>query len=376
MRIFTVLIDTFYSLQASTGIKTYISELCEIDSGGSYHYIPFPKISTINKITVFKNNNRTGRLIFHCCYFLWKTVWLPVVVKWYKADAVICPDFVGPMWKMEAIKIITMHDATFWKFPKEFGGLWRKYITTMIHLGCRGKSQIIATSDYTRKSLPSSLSKVPAEVVYQSSSRLSRHKFVESNSWTNELGLESGKYFLHVGFFGKRKNIKTLVNAFDMFQKQNGDYKLVLVGGKAIDGYMDEHSNIEKLVLSLSLNEKVIIPGYVEDEVLAGLYKNAAMYVFPSYEEGFGIPILEAWQFELPVIVSNSGALPEVGGDAVLVFEPFDAPDLSNKMYDLVADQVLREQMIEKGRRRLNQFAKERFYEKINLLVEDRLNPD
>jgi glycosyltransferase involved in cell wall biosynthesis len=101
----------------------------------------------------------------------------------------------------------------------------------------------------------------------------------------------------------------------------------------------------------------VVLTGYLRDEELSHLYKNALMYIFPSINEGFGIPILEAFKHDLPVLVANNTCLPEVGGNAVLKFNPFDTDDITLKIKMVLDNIDLRKDMINKGQERLKDFS-------------------
>jgi glycosyltransferase involved in cell wall biosynthesis len=93
------------------------------------------------------------------------------------------------------------------------------------------------------------------------------------------------------------------------------------------------------------------------DAALTNLYTNALMYVFPSINEGFGIPILEAFSHNLPVLVANNTCLPEIGGDAVLQFDPYDRADISAKIKQVLNDDDLRKDFVDKGSKRLSLFS-------------------
>ena len=95
----------------------------------------------------------------------------------------------------------------------------------------------------------------------------------------------------------------------------------------------------------------------VADDLLYWLYKGAAAFVYPSLYEGFGLPILEAFQHQLPVIVANNTCLPEVGGNAVLTFDPFHVDELVEKIILIIADAQLRATLIENGNNRLAEFS-------------------
>ena len=95
----------------------------------------------------------------------------------------------------------------------------------------------------------------------------------------------------------------------------------------------------------------------MSDDELGHLYQNALLYVFPSVNEGFGIPVLEAFKKQLPVLVADNTSLPEVGGDAVILFDPFNSANLAIQVIRLLDNPDLRRQMIEKGTERLIHFS-------------------
>jgi len=123
---------------------------------------------------------------------------------------------------------------------------------------------------------------------------------------------------------------------------------------------IDDSANIHALIQALGLQDKVILPGFVSDDQLAYFYKNASLYAFVSINEGFGLPILEAFEHDLPTLISNNNCLPEVGGDAVVTCDPYDITDIKDKMKQVIVDTDLRASLISKGRQRLKAFSWQR----------------
>ena len=166
------------------------------------------------------------------------------------------------------------------------------------------------------------------------------------------------KYILHIGVLEKRKNLLNLIKAFDLLMKEGfNDYYLVLVGNRVAKSKINDSENIDQLITVLGLQEKVILPGFISDEQLAFYYKNARLYTFVSINEGFGLPVLEAFQNDLPTIISNNSCLPEVGGNAVITCDPFDINDIKEKIKCVIQNPSLQNELIEKGRERLALFS-------------------
>jgi glycosyltransferase involved in cell wall biosynthesis len=124
----------------------------------------------------------------------------------------------------------------------------------------------------------------------------------------------------------------------------------------------------------MGLTDKVEFTGYVAQEKLATYFQNALGYVFPSANEGFGLPVLEAFSFGLPVIISWQGALMEVAGEAALVLEINNSEALFQSMKLLVDDEKLRKDLGEKGRIRLKEFSTEKFFLSLEQTFKEILN--
>lgn len=170
-----------------------------------------------------------------------------------------------------------------------------------------------------------------------------------------ERGRIAGKgceMILSVGVMQTRKNTLNMLKALKNLPPQ---YILVLLGG---EGYGSEA--IHEFIRSESLQERVKLPGYVDDQQLVPLYQAASVLLFPSLEEGFGLPVLEGMANGLPVVTSRTSALPEVGGEAALYVDPHDPRDIAEKVLRAVEDGELRRKMIEQGLVRARQFTWQR----------------
>lgn len=149
-----------------------------------------------------------------------------------------------------------------------------------------------------------------------------------------------------------------LIEAFNLLRIDgHHDYSLILVGQPSPNNDMDDNEAIYEKIKKLGLQNDVITSGYASDNELSYFYKYAEMYVFPSINEGFGLPVLEAFHHNLPVIVSDNTCLPEVGGDAVLCFNPFDIEDIYLKMKTIIENPDLKFELIKKGNERLKLFS-------------------
>jgi glycosyltransferase involved in cell wall biosynthesis len=171
---------------------------------------------------------------------------------------------------------------------------------------------------------------------------------------------------LSVGVLQTRKNTLNMLKALKTLPPQ---YRLVLLGG---EGYGSEA--IHEFIRSESLQERVKLPGYVDAKQLAPLYQAASVFLFPSFEEGFGIPILEAMASGVPVVTSNVSSMPEVGGEAALYVSPHDPSDIAQKVVQAAENSTLRESLIEKGLARAREFTWQRTAEATLAVYEEALN--
>lgn len=157
---------------------------------------------------------------------------------------------------------------------------------------------------------------------------------------------------LFVGAIQKRKNVLRLVQAFE---RTPVEWKLVLAGSM---GYGS--GDVVDAVEQSSRRADITMAGYVSDEQLETLYRRASIFAFPSLDEGFGIPILEAMSRGVPVLTSNQSALPEVAGDAALVVDPNEVEAITQGLNRLIKDEELRQTLSLAGIRRSSIFTWER----------------
>jgi glycosyltransferase involved in cell wall biosynthesis len=169
---------------------------------------------------------------------------------------------------------------------------------------------------------------------------------------TGRDGAQREPVILHVGAIQKRKNIARLVEAFE---GMDAAWRLVLAGS---NGFGCEE--ILARIASSTARERVLVTGYIPTTELAGWYARASIFAFPSLDEGFGMPVLEAMAAGLPVVTSNRSALPEVAGDAAVLVDPEDTDALTEVLRKLTSDQKLRSRLVAAGTAHVARFSWER----------------
>lgn len=208
-------------------------------------------------------------------------------------------------------------------------------------------SSIITISESSKKDIlkffPRVVDKV--HVVYPAEARGGfEYPSMEGEKEFQNFHLEPG-YLLFVGTLEPRKNIDGMLRAYVEYKKENPSYKKLVIVGKK--GW--HYDAIFELVKTLGLEQDVVFTGFVSDAALPYLYKNAGCFVFTSWYEGFGLILLEAFKYGCPVISSNTSSMPEVVGDAAILFSPSDTKAISSAMTKVLSDEALRADLVKKG---------------------------
>lgn len=169
-------------------------------------------------------------------------------------------------------------------------------------------------------------------------------------------------FIFYVGNAHVHKNIDGLIQAYLKLKLDNPNLSLVLSGN---DHYFWQRIKKEYK------QKDLIFTGFVSDEELVALYKKAQAFIMPSFEEGFGIPILEAMACSCPVVCSNAASLPEIGGDAALYFDPKNINDMAKKIQKILKNQKLKRSLVTKGSKRYQQFSWRKLAQKtLNLYMD------
>ncbi len=338
---------------AKTGTRTYLEELCTAFKALKAHDLQFYFFTTL--IPVYSGNNKILKLAEHARYQFWKQVSLPLKAFLKGCDIVFCTDNVVPLVQLGYKTIPVFHDAFFFESPENYGKLWLWLYKNTAIPAAKKSTFVVTPSAWSKQQIHrhTQISINKLVVVPEGPKTLNTALTVTMD------GLEPKTYLLHIGSWFKRKNLPALIRAFEML-KTTGTYphlKLVLTGSAPSSANESDAKQINTAITQSAFKDDIILMGYTPDEVLPALYNNALLYIFPSTNEGFGIPVLEAFAHNLPVLVANNTSLPEVGGDAVLQFDPFDDNDIAQKIKMALDDEDLRLQMMLKGAERLKQFS-------------------
>jgi len=256
-------------------------------------------------------------------------------------------------------RIVTIPDMTFYLFPKMHEKIKRIYFKRLIPFSLKRSAKIVTISESTKQDMLTHFKHLPAEkisVIHLGVTAGEPVTQTQESAHLNAFGLKEKHYCLYVGTLEPRKNITGIVEAFsrirDAGKLPDEDYKLVIAGGK---GWFYE--SIFDTVKTLGLDSRVVFTGYVTEEVKQVLLKYAGFFIYPSYYEGFGLPVLEAMVYGVPVITGNVSSLPEVAGDAALLIEPGSVDDIAGAMEKLLLQPQLRKELSEKSLKQVKNFT-------------------
>lgn len=270
-----------------------------------------------------------------------------------------CPDLIGPY---KGKLIVTIHDLIHKTYPQsqtqQATELTEKYIKD-IALKADG---IICISENTRRDLHKFFDIPPekSSVVYNGVDHevfypLSPQDRSNALGQLKELGIDR-PFILFVGTLEPRKNITGLLESFAILKSKNIFHgQLVIVGMK---GWMVE--NIETLINGFGIEKDIVFTGFVSDDQLRQLYNRTELFVFPSFYEGFGFPILEAFCCGAAVVTSKTSSCAEIASDAALTVDPQDTTAIAQAMEQILTDEVLNMSLRKAGLKRAQEFSFER----------------
>lgn len=354
--------------QQASGIhyftKNLVKSLSELKDEHEYVFVKLKKENYDN--VIFHGIGRTLNFLKDDPLRLF--INLPKWICKLNPDVVVETAHFGPFNLPKHIKRITViHDLTPIKFP-DLHRFYSQLLQRIYLPGILKRADLIITNSQNTKNdifRYSSQAKDKTEFIHLGRDELFRPDY--DKSVITKYGIKE-PYFLFVGTIEPRKNLITLLNAFENFKIRNKTkHKLVIVGGrgwKSTGFYKKLNKHVYK--------QDVIIPGYIPREELPVLYSMALAFIYPSLYEGFGFPVLEAMSCGTPVITSNASSLPEVGGKAALYFDPNSVDDLVEKMDLIYQDEALREDLKEKGFEQSSKFSWEKFAKEFVRIIEER----
>ncbi len=302
---------------------------------------------------------------------LWYDIKIPALLRKYKADVFVsCDGFCSLGTKVP--QCLMVHDLAFLHYPslipKSHLLYYKRYTPKML-----AKAKAITTASAFSKNDIIDQYVVSADkinVVYNAAKEIFEPLTDEEKQATKAKYTGRKEYFIYAGAIHPRKNLVNLLKAFSLFKKrQQSSMKLVLTGRLAW-----KYDSFVKNLKTYKYRDDVVMTGYVGEEEIKKLIGSAYAMVYPSLFEGFGVPVLEAMQSDVPVITSLNSSMQEIAKEAALYADPESPADIAEKMMLLYKDEKLRSQLIEKGRVTGKQYSWEQSAEHLWQSIEKAMN--
>lgn len=297
----------------------------------------------------------------------------PILFKWffnysikkalkkYKIDVFFSPDgFLCLNTEIPQVGVI--HDLNFEHYPTDLPASPRKYLRTYFPKFAKKAKNLLTVSHFSKSDIVATygINSEKIEVIWNGVNEKyvpisTAEKNVVKQKWTN------GKdYFIFVGALHKRKNLVTLLKAFEQFQVKNKTIDLVIVGAQL---WKNDDQSLPQL--SDELKQRIHFTGHLSLEELTQVMAAAYALTFVSYFEGFGIPLAEAMACGVPVISGNRTSLPEVVGDAGILVDPFSVDEITTALFRISEDKQLYDELCQKGLERSKLFSWDKAAKKV-----------
>ena len=345
-----------------------VKELTKLDDTNKYiictnydnEELRYTKFKSNVKIITYKisRNSSIRNLIFNSLIF-------PFFALRERVDLVYIPNFALILFTFKPI-VSVIHDMIEFKVDEKFSWPRMVYRKNIVPRMAKISRKIITVSNNSKKDILElcGVDEAKIEVIYDAVSN-------EFDKYPEKTSKSNSNYILYVGtvdFPGK--NVHGVIKAFELFKnKSDIDLKLIICG---MPGKGFEH--IEQMIKESVAKKDILYKGYVTDEELVGIYKNAKCFLFMSFYEGFGLPVLEAMKMGVPVITSNCSSLPEVAGNAAILCDPADILSISEAIEKIITDDKVRNNLVEMGHQNIKRFSWESSAQKTLNVFKSVLN--
>lgn len=241
--------------------------------------------------------------------------------------------------------VVMIHDLSFEHLPETFKRRSWMQMRLTVRRTARAASHVVTDSEYSRQDILRTYRLPPERVTTTPLAASSNFRPTNDERVLEKYGV-SGDYILAVGSIQPRKNIARLIRAYTLMRSQHdGRVPKLVVAGK--NAWLFKET-IRAAAIS-SASDNILFTGYVPESELPALYTGALCFAYPSFFEGFGIPLLEAMRCGTPTIASDRTCFPEVVGDASLMIDPFDEQSIADALWRMISDAALREQLRSRG---------------------------
>lgn len=299
-------------------------------------------------------------------WYLWFEYAVPYALRKHRPDVFFSPDGYASL-RAALPTLMTVHDLAFEHFPAHTPKLVRAYYRYFTPRFCEHAAHLLAVSDYTAADIVQQYGISRKKItVCGNAARGGFRPLSEPEKQAVRRQYSAGQpYFLYAGAIHPRKNVHRLIEAFTAFKAGAPRPAQLLIAGRVAW----QAGPVQQAYEASSAKADIHFLGFVPDQELHRLLGGARAFVYPSLFEGFGLPILEAMEAEVPVITARAASMPEVAGEAALLVPPTDVEALAHALARADADSSLRASLVEKGRLQRQQFS----WDKTAAIVYHRL---
>ena len=286
---------------------------------------------------------------------LWEQTVLPLQLRRHAIDVVLSPANIGPIAAGRP-SVLIMHDVIPFKHPEIFTTVERVAQKTLFALSARASDAILTVSESSRRDIIDLFGVAAAKVHVVPGATDAKFR---PTSITHDVRAAlrrariPDRYVLYVAAGRAYKNVDGLIRAYHQLVTRRGIPQSLVITGLAGRA----STEINQLVVGLGLDDRVVFSGFLDDELLPALYSAADAFVFPSFYEGFGLPVIEAMACGVPVAASNRTSIPEAVGDAGLLFDPASTDQMADAIHRILSDAALRGELVARGAARARQLS-------------------
>jgi len=285
---------------------------------------------------------------------LWSQIRLSYEIMRHPPDVTFFPAHTIPIYHGKKT-VVTLHDVGFRYYPELYTPLERNYHNFSMAFSVRHATKIIAISEATKKDLISfyKADEKRIEVIYHGYDKEKYFPLKTGQAIPDDIK-KLQPYIYFISRLEAKKNVKNLIKAFGKLKtNKNIKHKLVLAGRP---GYMYDEIKKEVELLPQDIKGDVVELGYVPDDKVADLMRNAGIFAFPSNFEGFGMPLVEAMACGVPIVASNTTSIPEIVKDAAILCDPASYVKIADALEKTILDKSLAKGLIERGLKRAQVF--------------------
>jgi len=357
-------IDTrkLHDFGIGTYIRNLLRQLARLDTRSEFVLLCRP--DDVDTLTATGPNFRPVALRAGN-YTVSEQVALPVALKRAGVTLFHAPHYVLPPL-VACRSVVTIHDCIHLMFPQYLPNrLAPYYARTFIGLAARRADRVLTVSESSKRDILRFVDIPPEriDVIYNAyDDRFSRAPREEDVERVRERYQLHGEFVLYAGNVKPHKNVERLIDAFHHVRHRGLDHlKLVVIGDE-----LTKYAALRRAVHRHNLHKYVRFLGYLPEDTLAVMYRLAAVFVFPSLYEGFGLPPLEAMASGTPVVTSNVSSLPEVAGDAAVLVNPLESEAIADGIERVLTDRMLNADLRRRGLARARQFSWEASVKRVH----------